>query len=81
MMSTEEVQALLPRGRSHVTVWNLVRSGELPPPRVIGGSKGWLSDEIYNAIRNLPRRIYKGSSVAATTTETTANATSTGEAT
>jgi predicted DNA-binding transcriptional regulator AlpA len=65
MMAKEEVLALLPRGKSYVTLWTLIRKGLFPPARVIGGSIGWLSDEVYNAIRNLPRRIPRGLAVIA----------------
>jgi predicted DNA-binding transcriptional regulator AlpA len=59
-MPKEEVLKLLPRGKSYVTLWTLMKNGEFPAPREIGGSIGWLSDEVYNAIRNLPKRLPKG---------------------
>jgi predicted DNA-binding transcriptional regulator AlpA len=59
MMAKDEVLALLPRGKSFVTLWSLIRDGKFPPPREIGGSIGWLSNEVYNALHNLPQRTYQ----------------------
>ena len=47
-------------GLSFPTIWKMMRDGEFPRARVVGGQSAWLNSEIDNWIAHLPRRRYKG---------------------
>lgn len=47
-------------GVSYPTIWSLMRKGEFPRARVVGGKSAWLSSEIDEWIARLPRRRLKG---------------------
>jgi prophage regulatory protein len=47
-------------GLSFPTIWGLMRKGEFPRSRIVGGRSAWLSSEIDAWIRRLPVRKLKG---------------------
>ena len=47
-------------GVSFPTVWLMMRRGEFPRARVVGGRSAWLSSEIDAWIAGLPIRRLKG---------------------
>jgi predicted DNA-binding transcriptional regulator AlpA len=67
ILTKKEVLALL--HISDVTLWNWIKAGDFPPPRVFGPHRGrrstigWLDIEVYAWIANAPRRLPKGSKV------------------
>jgi predicted DNA-binding transcriptional regulator AlpA len=46
-------------GLSFVTIWELVRQGRFPAPRVIAGRTCWLRSELAQCLQALPKRHYK----------------------
>ena len=51
-------QVLAIAGVSFPTLWKMMRKGEFPPARVLGGKSMWLSTEIDEWIGALPLRKY-----------------------
>ena len=47
-------------GLSYPTIWAMMRKGEFPRARVVGGKSAWLRTEIEAWLRDLPIRRLKG---------------------
>jgi predicted DNA-binding transcriptional regulator AlpA len=58
LMSKHEVCALV--GSSFPTLWTMMRRGEFPRSRVVGGKSLWLSSEVTAWMAALPVRRLKG---------------------
>ena len=46
-------------GLSFPTIWQMMRRGEFPLARVVGGKSMWLSSDVDAWIKSLPLRKYK----------------------
>jgi len=47
-------------GLSFPTIWSMMRKGEFPRSRVVGGKSAWLAREVDSWFAALPRRRLKG---------------------
>jgi predicted DNA-binding transcriptional regulator AlpA len=47
-------------GLSFPTIWSMMRKGEFPRSRVVGGKSAWLASEFEAWLVALPRRRLKG---------------------
>jgi predicted DNA-binding transcriptional regulator AlpA len=41
-----------------VTIWTWVQQGKFPAPVEVGGRSMWIASEVYEWVRNRPRRVY-----------------------
>jgi predicted DNA-binding transcriptional regulator AlpA len=57
-LSKREVLRLIPI--SAPTLWQWVRTGQFPTPRVIGSKTVWVAAEVHAWMRERPARLYKG---------------------
>jgi len=58
LLSKPEVLAIV--GCTFPTLWLMMRQGEFPRSRVVGGKSMWLSTEVDAWMAALPKRQYKG---------------------
>jgi prophage regulatory protein len=47
-------------GLSFPTVWKMMKAGQFPRARVIGGKTAWIESEVDDFLAALPLRHYKG---------------------
>jgi predicted DNA-binding transcriptional regulator AlpA len=58
LLSKREVLAIT--GVSYPTLWSWMRAGEFPRARICGGKSKWISTEVEDWMKNLPKRRLKG---------------------
>jgi predicted DNA-binding transcriptional regulator AlpA len=58
LLNKSEVCAVV--GASYPTLWAMMRRGEFPRSRVVGGKSMWLSSEVEAWLAGLPLRRLKG---------------------
>jgi predicted DNA-binding transcriptional regulator AlpA len=56
----DKPQIITITGKSFPTLWGMMRRGEFPAARIVGGKPAWLQSEINTWIRELPVKKYKG---------------------
>lgn len=56
----DKAEILRITGVTYPTVWKMMRRGEFPRGRVFGGQTRWLSTEVDEWLRKLPKRRLKG---------------------
>jgi predicted DNA-binding transcriptional regulator AlpA len=58
LLGRHEIVALT--GRSYPTIWSMMRRGEFPRSRIVGGKSAWLASEVQQWLTALPVRPLKG---------------------
>jgi predicted DNA-binding transcriptional regulator AlpA len=62
LLDKREILAIT--GLTFPTIWKMMRSGNFPRSRVVGGKSMWRSDEVGDWFAGLPIRRLKGDDVA-----------------